>query len=105
MRDNPAQFRRSLPEIEQWLLHGDGRKDESDLGRGLSDLESLDEKGRVRIDEGNFIIAFGRHRGKDIITINKEDPRYVDWLLSPKGIEDETARSKLKEFILSVGNG
>ena len=105
MRDFPAKFRRSLPEIEQWLLHGDERKDESDLGRGLSDLESLDQKGRVRIADGSFIIAFGRHRGKDIATINKQDPRYVDWLLSPKGIEDENARSKLKEFISSIGNG
>ena len=72
---------------------------------GSSDLESLDQKGRVRIDDGNFIVAFGRHRGKDIVTINKEDPRYVDWLLSPKGIEDDKARSTLKEFILSIGNG
>ena len=33
MRDHPASFRRSLAEIEEWLISGDVRKDETDLGR------------------------------------------------------------------------
>ena len=31
MRDHPASFRRSLTEIEEWLIRGDVRKDETDL--------------------------------------------------------------------------
>ena len=87
------------------VVAGEARKEESDLGRSLSDLDSLDNNGRVKIDDGVYIIAFGRHRGKDLKTIENEDPRYVDWLLSPKGVEDNDAREILKEFISSIRNG
>lgn len=105
MRDHPSSFRRSLQEIEEWLISGEVRKDESDLGRALTDLESLDKNGRIRIDEGAFIVAFGRHRGKDLQTIEREDPRYVDWLISANGIEDESARDILRELVSSIRNG
>ena len=102
MRDHPSSFRRSLSEIEEWLIHGEVNKEESELGRALGDLEALDQQGRIRIDDGVYIVAFGRHKGTDLVTIAKEDPRYLDWLLSNNGIEDQEARKKLKEFISSV---
>ena len=105
MRDHPSSFRRSLQEIEEWLISGEVRKDESELGRALTDLESLDKNGRIRIDEGAYIVAFGRHRGKDLQSIEREDPRYVDWLISPNGIEDESARETLRQLVSSIRNG
>jgi DNA polymerase-3 subunit epsilon len=105
MRDHPSSFRRSLQEIEEWLISGEVRKDESELGRALTDLESLDKNGRIRIDEGVYIVAFGRHRGKDLQSIEREDPRYVDWLISANGIEDEVAREILSELVSSIRNG
>ena len=105
MRDHPSSFRRSLQEIEEWLISGEVRKDESELGRALTDLESLDKNGRIRIDEGVYIVAFGRHRGKDMQSIEREDPRYVDWLISANGIEDEVAREILSELVSSIRNG
>ena len=105
MRDHPSSFRRSLQEIEEWLISGEVRKDESELGRALTDLESLDKNGRIRIDEGVYIVAFGRHRGKDLQSIEREDPRYVDWLISANGIEDEAAREILSELVSSIRNG
>lgn len=102
MRDHPSSFRRSLIEIEEWLIHGEVNKEESELGRALGDLEAFDQQGRIRIDDGVYIVAFGRHKGTDLVTIAKEDPRYLDWLLSNNGIEDQEAREKLKEFISSV---
>lgn len=105
MRDHPSSFRRSLQEIEEWLISGEVRKDESELGRALTDLESLDKNGRIRIDEGVYIVAFGRHRGKDMRSIEREDPRYVDWLISANGIEDEVAREILSELVSSIRNG
>ena len=105
MRDHPSSFRRSLQEIEEWLISGEVRKDESELGRALTDLESLDKNGRIRIDEGAYILAFGRHRGKDLQTIEREDPRYVDWLISANGIEDDAAREILSELVSSIRNG
>ena len=105
MRDHPSSFRRSLQEIEEWLISGEVRKDESELGRALTDLDSLDKNGRIRIDEGAYIVAFGRHRGKDLQSIEREDPRYVDWLISPNGIEDEHARETLRQLVSSIRNG
>ena len=105
MRDHPSSFRRSLQEIEEWLISGEVRKDESELGRALTDLESLDKNGRIRIDEGVYIVAFGRHRGKDLQSIEREDPRYVDWLISANGIEDGVAREILSELVSSIRNG
>ena len=105
MRDHPSSFRRSLQEIEEWLISGEVRKDESELGRALTDLESLDKNGRIRIDEGVYIVAFGRHRGKDLQSIEREDPRYVDWLISANGIEDEAAREILSKLVSSIRNG
>ena len=102
MRDHPSSFRRSLSEIEEWLIHGEVNKEESELGRALGDLEAFDQQGRIRIDDGVYIVAFGRHKGTDLVTIAKEDPRYLDWLLSNNGIEDQNARKKLKEFISSI---
>ena len=105
MRDHPSSFRRSLQEIEEWLISGEVRKDESELGRALTALESLDKNGRIRIDEGAYILAFGRHRGKDLQSIEREDPRYVDWLISANGIEDDAAREILSELVSSIRNG
>ena len=105
MRDHPSSFRRSLQEIEEWLISGEVRKDESELGRALTDLDSLDKNGRIRIDEGAYILAFGRHRGKDLQSIEREDPRYVDWLISANGIEDDAAREILSELVSSIRNG
>ncbi len=104
IRDHPASFRRSLSEIEDWLINGEIRSDESDLGRALSDLQSLDNNGRIKIDGDTYILAFGRHRGKDIQTVEREDRQYVNWLTSPKGIEDDTARQIILEFISSIRN-
>ena len=105
MRNHPSSFRRSLQEIEEWLISGEVRKDESELGRALTDLESLDKNGRIRIDDGAYILAFGRHRGKDLQSIEREDPRYVDWLISANGIEDDAAREILSELVSSIRNG
>lgn len=104
MRDHPASFRRSISEIEEWLINGEVRKDESELGRALSDLQSLDNNGRIKIDGEAYILAFGRHRGKDLLAVEREDPQYVNWLTSPKGIEDDLARQKILELISSIRN-
>ncbi len=104
MRDHPASFRRSISEIEEWLINGEVRKDESELGRALSDLQSLDNNGRIKIDGEAYILAFGRHRGKDLLAVEREDPQYVNWLTSPKGIEDESARQTILELISSIRN-
>jgi DNA polymerase III epsilon subunit-like protein len=104
MRNHPASFRRSLEDIEQWLIHGDARKDESELGRSLTDLTPVDPQGRIRKQDGRYILGFGRHRSSDLEMVLREDSRYIDWLLSPKGLEDEATRDLLREYLSSIGD-
>ena len=48
---------------------------ENQLGKGLNDLEPVDAIGRIRIDdEGNMILAFGRHRSKTIAQVSTMTP-------------------------------
>ena len=97
--DHSPYFRKSLEELERWLVHGDSRKDESNLGRGLEDLDMLDSLGKIRIDDGHYVLAFGRHKGRHISEIQNLDPKYISWLLSPKGIEDEDAREAIRDSL------
>ena len=97
--DHSPYFRKSLEELERWLVHGDSRSEESNLGRGLEDLEMLDSLGKIRIDDGHYVLAFGRHKGRHVSEIQNIDPRYISWLLSPKGIEDEDAREALRDSL------
>ena len=59
----------------------------------------LDSLGKIRIDDGHYIVAFGRHRGRHLTEVKRLDPSYINWLLSPSGIEDEDAREILREFL------
>lgn len=97
--DHSPYFRKSLEELERWLVHGDSRKDESNLGRGLEDLDMLDSLGKIRIDDGHYVLAFGRHKGRHVSEIQNLDPKYISWLLSPKGIEDEDAREAIRDSL------
>jgi len=97
--DHSPYFRKSLKELERWLVHGDSRSDESNLGRGLEDLDMLDTLGKIRIDDGHYVLAFGRHKGRHVSEIQNIDPKYISWLLSPKGIEDEDAREALRDSL------
>jgi len=97
--DHSPYFRKSLEELERWLVHGDSRNDESNLGRSIEDLDMLDSLGKIRIDDGHYVLAFGRHKGRHVSEIQNIDPKYISWLLSPKGIEDEDAREALRDSL------
>ncbi|MGB1589153.1 MAG: exonuclease domain-containing protein [Candidatus Poseidoniaceae archaeon] len=102
MRDHPSSFRRSVEQVEQWLIHGDIKKDENQLGRSLQDLEPFDSHGRIRIEDGNYILSFGRNKGKTLKVVQSEDPGYLNWLLNGNGIEDVEAREKLKKIFSDI---
>ena len=97
--DHAPYFRKSLAELERWLVHGESRNEDSNLGRGLGDLEMLDSLGKIRIDDGHYILAFGRHKGRHISEVQNIDPKYILWLLSPKGIEDEEAKEEIRKYL------
>ena len=97
--DHAPSFRHSLEELERWVVHGKITSDATDLGRGLGDLELVDQLGKIRKDGDQIILAFGRHKGRDVKEIHFEDPRYIHWLLSAKGVEDESAREIIRSYL------
>ena len=97
--DHAPAFRKSLEELERWAVHGNITADASDLGRGLGDLEVVDSIGKIRRDGEQLILAFGRHKSRDIREVYNDDPRYIHWLLSAKGIEDDEGREKVRGYL------
>lgn len=100
--DHAPSFRKSVEEIERWAVHGAASPDSSDLGRGLTDLDPVDSLGKIRIDDGHMVLAFGRHKGRHLSEVQNEDPRYIQWLLSPKGIEDDSARDRVRTYLANL---
>ena len=86
--------------VEQWLIAAEIRNDGNGFGRSLSDLQSLDKHGRIRIEDGVYILGFGRHRGTDIITVLKQDPK-VNGYYHLKALKMK-GRNVLSEFISSI---
>ena len=86
----------------RWAVHGTVASDACEVGRGLGELEPVDSLGKIRIDGGHMVRAFGRHKGRHLSEVQAEDPRYIHWLLSPKGIEDVEAREKVKVYLEGV---
>ena len=97
--EHAPAFRRSLSELERWIVHGDGASDASELGRGLNDLEPLDAMGKVRKDGDHLVLSFGRHRGRYLKEIQTSDPSYIGWLLSI--LECEDTKDRIKEHLRS----
>jgi hypothetical protein len=46
-----------------------------------------------------MVLAVGRHRGRHLEELNALDPRYLQWLLSPNGIEDVDAINEIKAYL------
>jgi DNA polymerase-3 subunit epsilon len=99
--EHASAFRRSLPELERWIAHGDRPKDATELGRGLEDLAPVDAMGKVREDGDELVLAFGRHRGRYLSEIQASDPSYIGWLLSAKGLDCEATKLRIKEHLQS----
>ena len=81
--DFPAPFRKPLEELVQWLMSKSSNEEDSELGKNIYDLEPLDSEGRLRINEGDIIISFGRHKGLTLKQVWDKDRTYIHWLLSP----------------------
>ena len=95
---HPSSFRRSLQEIEEWLISGEVRKDESELGRALTDLKSLDKNGKLELMKARIFWRL-EDIAEKTCKVSREKIRYVDWLISANGIEDDAAREILSELI------
>jgi DNA polymerase-3 subunit epsilon len=97
--EHAPAFRKSLPELERWIVTGDGAPDASELGRGLNDLEPLDAMGKILRDGEHLVMAFGRHRGRYLKEVQANDPGYIGWLLND--LECESTKDDIKQHLNS----
>jgi len=98
--DFPAPFRKPLEEIVQWLMSKSSTEEDSELGKNLFDLEPLDSEGRLRKNENQIIIAFGRHKGLTLKQVWNKDRNYVNWLISPAANLPENIIQIIKERVM-----
>ena len=72
----------------------------SNLGRGIVDLKPLDPEGRLRINDDEIIISFGRHRGLTLKQVWNIDREYIFWLQSPSSKLPEDIRNMIKNELM-----
>ena len=97
--DHPTHFRKSLLEVEQWCATGSTASPQSDLGRQLDDLELVDPNGMIRRDGEHMVLAVWRHRGRHLKELLELDIGYLHWLISPNGIDDQSASNEIKAYL------
>ena len=89
-------FRVSIDDLQDSLA---GVRRENLLGPGLEDLEPVPQsRGLLRINNNEIIIAFGKHKGRSLDEINRNDPRYLNWLFSPSSPIEKTVCEKYKHL-------
>lgn len=69
----------------------------ADFSKG-GNLNLVDFAGRLARDEkGNVVYNFGKHKGKSVATVNKEEPGYYGWFISDSTDFPAYTKMKLKE--------
>lgn len=69
----------------------------------LSSSDMVDLAGRmIRNNKGEVILNFGKHKGKSVLTVLREEPSFYDWVM--KGEFSLDTKRKLTEIRLSVLN-
>jgi DNA polymerase III subunit epsilon len=67
----------------------------------LSSSDLVDLAGRmIRNSKGEVILNFGKHKGKPVLTVLKDEPSFYDWVM--KGDFSLDTKRKLTEIKLSV---
>ena len=99
MKEYPRFFRGSIDDLQDNLAGG---RRVNLLGPGLEDLEPVPQsRGLLRINNAEIIVAFGKHKGRSLDEINRNDPRYLNWLFSPSSPIERSVCEKYKHFFQS----
>ena len=94
MKENPRFFRGSIDDLQDSLA---GVERENSLGPGLEDLEPIPQsRGLLRKNNSEIIVAFGKYKGRSLNEINRNDPRYLNWLFSPSSPIEKVVCEKYK---------
>ena len=108
--DNQASIEVLLAQIERYdnqdVTDTHGLKlgtiaNDMDALAALSSSDLVDLAGRmIRNSKGEVIFNFGKHKGKPVLTVLKDEPSFYDWVM--KGDFSLDTKRKLTEIKLSV---
>jgi DNA polymerase-3 subunit epsilon len=80
---------------------GEIRNDMDVLGKLISE-DMVDLAGRmIRNEKGEEIFNFGKHKGKKVMAVFKQEPAYYDWMMNgdfPQDTKRKLTEIKLREF-------
>ena len=76
-------------------------KNDMDELNKLTSSDTVDLSGRMTLNnKGEAVFNFGKHRGKPVLTVFKEEPSYYDWMMNGDFTLD--TKRKLTEIKLSM---
>jgi DNA polymerase-3 subunit epsilon len=76
-------------------------KNDMDSLAQLSILDTLDLAGRmIRNGKGEAVFNFGKHKGKPVLSVLRDEPSYFDWMMNGDFALD--TKRKLTEIKLSL---
>jgi hypothetical protein len=61
-------------------------------------VEEVSFKGKPK----DYVLEFGKHRGKSIETIYKEGSDYLDWMISQEEFSNKEAQEMAKKYLASI---
>jgi DNA polymerase III subunit epsilon len=80
---------------------GDIKNDMDSLSKLISD-DMVDLAGRmIKNEKGEEVFNFGKHKGKKVLQVFKEEPAYYDWMMNgdfPQDTKRKLTEIKLRGF-------
>lgn len=67
----------------------------------LSPNQAVDLAGRIILKDGKEVFNFGKHRGKSVVQVFKEEPSFYDWIMKgdfPLDTKRRLTQIKLRDF-------
>jgi len=72
-------------------------KSPGELDRALRHPDSVDRQGKLLWVDGEMAVGFGRHKGRTLKYLAREEPDYIRWMLDNDVVED--ASSHLRDAL------
>jgi DNA polymerase-3 subunit epsilon len=60
----------------------------SELDGAVRDPEEVDRRGKLRWIDGEVAVNFGRHKGRTLRWLAREEPDYIRWMIESRVLED-----------------
>jgi DNA polymerase-3 subunit epsilon len=59
-----------------------------EIDRSMRDPDAVDRAGKLRWVDGEVVVAFGRHKGRGLRYLSREEPDYIRWMIENDVVPD-----------------